>query len=550
MAASVLFGFIWIWFALPSTLQTRALATSAHIHVRKSETHSLALLGSRFDYSLNSSLDNVSPHFVHAIIASEDHRFYEHGAPYKISKFFQAGARCIFKKANVFAAERGCRGNSTIPQQLARNLFLSESRSIARKLKELVWALKMEWGLSKNEILEMYLNRVYLGEGNYGVEMASRSYFGKPASRLGVIESAYLAAAIKRPNWNYHGRRDKAAERAALILRLMKNRGYADQSVQMPGVFEPELGERPPWKPYLGHLWQWLRPAIASALAQQPAGDYKILTSLNAEVQIYAERHLTAEVQRLSERGVPVTQGTVVVLQADGRVLAMVGGVGKDLTARGLNRAKRTSGLHTRPPASAFKPFVYLAALESGMDRNTLIDASPISIPMRGSEPYAPRNHDGRTRLGATAPRPAGVRRADGHVEASRTADRDNASTMGARARCKPSVANRAGQRLRRIRQRWIRHPAFRDLDDLRRVGKNHLASRSTARAPGLRSKCDIGTQSPAARGGRSRHGFAGSTRFGSQHPDRGQDRHGRQLRRRLVRRLRFWHRDLRLDGQ
>lgn len=396
----------WQWFALPSAEETLALARSAHVHVRKSGAGAdarIALLGSRYDYSLNTSLDNISEHFVNAVVASEDHRYFEHGSAYKVAKFVQAGALCALRRLNIFASAQACAGNSTIAQQLARNLFLSESRSVERKLKELLWAIKMDAGLDKRTVLELYMNRIYLGRGNFGVELAARDYFNRSAADLDLYESALLAAAVKRPGWNWREDRAGAMARARLILSLMRRHGHAPAHAAYPRGWAPRMGLRAPRKPYLGHLWQWIQPQVEAVLDDLPAGDYKVLTTLNAEVEVYAERHLGEEVERLARGGVPVSQGAVVVMRPDGAVLAMVGGVGDDLGARGLNRAKATRGLVSRPPASAFKPFVYMGALEQGLTPATLIDASPVDIPMPAPQPpYRPRNHDGRSYAAVT----------------------------------------------------------------------------------------------------------------------------------------------------
>lgn len=385
------------WSTLPGADETRQLARSAHFHVKKKNVQGksrVTLFGNRYDYSLNISRENIAEAFQQAVIASEDHRFYEHSAPYILAKFAQAGAMCAASKLNPLSGG-ACHGNSTLAQQLARNLFLSEQRSVARKLSELLWALKMETGLSKDEILNLYMNRIYLGNGNYGVEMAARDYFQKKASDLETTEAAYLAAAIKRPGWNWHQDREGASQRARLILALMRQHGYTDADHVLPENFRPWSGNRQVHKPYLGHLWQWAKSDIAPIMQSMPDGNYKVLTSLNAEVQIYAEKALHNEVARLQKRGKPVSQGAVVVMRPDGQVLAMAGGVGE--RGRYFNRAKRTEGLLPRPPASAFKPFVYLAALESGLEPDSRIYAGPVSIPMQGSaKPYQPRNHDGK----------------------------------------------------------------------------------------------------------------------------------------------------------
>jgi len=398
IAISVL-AFAYQWMILPSADQTRVLAQSAHVHIRRGDGDGadIRLLGTRYDFSLNTGLENVSRHLVNAVIASEDHRFYEHGVIYKLSKFIQAGARCAWRALNVFSGSRGCRGNSTIGQQLARNLFLSEERSLIRKFKELVWSIKMETSLTKDEILQAYLNRIYLGRGNFGVEMAARSYFGKSASRLTVKEAAILAAAVKRPSWNWQQDKAGAIKRAQTILLVMHRHGFLTKTLSIEKGFAPRMGSRTLRKPYLGHLWQWIKPRVEQTMADMPRGDYKLLTTLNAEVQVYARRRLTAAVKRLRAQGVKASQGAVVVMRPNGSVLAMVGGVGDDVSGRGTNRAKRTDGLYARPPASSFKPLVYLAALESGMQPDTIVNGGPVSIDVEGSKPYTPVNHDGKT---------------------------------------------------------------------------------------------------------------------------------------------------------
>ncbi|MCP3889471.1 MAG: hypothetical protein GY702_11465 [Desulfobulbaceae bacterium] len=389
------FGLAIQWSTLPEADETRQLAQSAHIHVKKKNVQGqskLQLFGNRYDYSMNTSLENISEAFQYAVLASEDHRFYDHGAPYIVAKFAQAGLLCAAKKLNPLS-NGACPGNSTLPQQLARNLFLSEERSITRKLSELLWALKMEMGLRKDEILAYYMNRIYLGKGNYGVEMAARDYFGRSASDLRTAEAAYLAAAIKRPSWNWHQDKESAIKRARLILALMKKHGFVNPEEVLSEDFRPQLGYRELHKPYLGHLWQWAKGEVVPIMKSLPNGNYKVLTTLNAEVEIYAEKALNNEIARLKRSGKQVSQGAVVVMRPDGELLAMVGGAGEN--GRYFNRAKRTEGLLSRPPASTFKPFVYLSALELGFEPATLINAQPVSIPMPGAQKaYQPENHD------------------------------------------------------------------------------------------------------------------------------------------------------------
>ncbi|MDE0457875.1 MAG: transglycosylase domain-containing protein, partial [Chromatiales bacterium] len=394
-----------MWSNLPDAGETRRIARSAHIHVVKRTAPSngttapgmtLELVGNRFDYSLNTSLENVSPHFINAVIASEDRHFREPvfaiRVGYMLAKFAKAAIDCYVLR-HVFG-DTPCRGNSTVPQQLARNLLLGEHRGPVRKVRELLWAIKMEHGLGDDEILEFYVNRVYLGNRNYGVEMGSRDYFGKSASRLTRAEAAYLAAAIKKPEWNRRGDRSGALKRGRLILELMRREGYASAKDTLPRSFAPKRGPRRPTRPWLGHLWQWVRGEIEDAMRHLPDGRYKLWTTLNAEVEIYAERELGRELRRWQRKGISAGQGAAVIMRPDGDVLAMVGGVGDGVAGRGTNRSKRTKGLMPRPPASAFKPFVYLAALEQGLTPESIISAEPVDIPGAGGA-WRPRNHRG-----------------------------------------------------------------------------------------------------------------------------------------------------------
>lgn len=397
---------MYIWFRLPDAEQTRQIARSVHYHVEKTTIPAqgngrslvrLRLIGNRYDYSLNYSRENISEDFFNAVIASEDNKFDRPTAyrlPYIVFKFGEATLCYLTRTTGLRTGE--CAGNSTVPQQLARNLLSSEYRSIWRKIVEFVWALKMEYHLENDEILEFYANRVYLGNRNYGVEMASRHYFGKHAKDLSLGEAVFLAAAIKKPSrWNYIDDPAGAKRRARLILELMRQQGYAPAGAAFSARFRPRRGGVRPNKPYLGHLWMWIEPRARTALRGRPDGKYKVVTALDAEAHVYARVELEKEIRRWQARGIPVGQGAVVVMRPDGRVLAMVGGAGDDPKSRGTNRAKRTERLFPRPPASAFKPFLYLAALERGLKPDQPIDAGPVSIPIPGGKRYEPANHDG-----------------------------------------------------------------------------------------------------------------------------------------------------------
>ena len=390
-----------VWWTLPSLTETTRMAQSVHIHVKKTTRPdgraTYDLVGSEFEYGLDIQLKNISPHFIQAAILTEDHRFYNHGWIYKVFKFFQAAFKCIMIKTKneMFELSAGCPGNSTITQQLARNLFISQTRTIPRKIKEIIWAVKMESDLSKDDILKYYLNRINLGKRNFGPEIASRAYFNKPASDLDMYEALILAAAIKKPKWNWSQNAQRAKERARFILKRMQERGYESaQRKRIPKNFSPRYGYRFINKPYLKHFYSWIQQGLEEILDREPDGEYKVITTINAEAQIYAEHRLESHVLNATHRN--VFQGALVSMRPDGAVLTMVGGVGA--AGRMINRAKATDNLIPRPPASTFKPIIYLAALQHSLTLDSMISAHPISIPMgHGLAPYEPQNVDGRT---------------------------------------------------------------------------------------------------------------------------------------------------------
>ncbi len=306
-------------------------------------------------------LGEVSPLLRQAVIATEDRRFYSHfgldirGTTRALLSNLQAGG--------VVA------GGSTLTQQLAKNLFLTPERAFRRKIQELILALWLEARLSKDEILELYLNRVYLGAGAYGVEAAAQRYFGKPAAEVDLAEAALIAGLLQAPSrYAPTNDLDRANRRAATVLRLMVETGkvsveQATSARATPARLAPAGGSET-----AGHFVDWVLDRLTDHLGK-PEESWIVRTTLDPRLQRVAER---AVASRLA--GQPGVEAAVVLIDGSGAVRAMVGG--RSYRTDRFNRA----AFAERQPGSAFKPFVFMMALEQGMAPGDLIDGSAINI--------------------------------------------------------------------------------------------------------------------------------------------------------------------------
>jgi 1A family penicillin-binding protein len=299
------------------------------------------------------NFDRISTHFKDAVIAVEDHRFYLHPGIDPIG----------LSRAVVFNLRGEARqGGSTITQQLARTLFLSNTRTYGRKAKEAVLSVLLEIFLSKREILQLYMNRVYLGSGIYGVETMSRRTFGKPASDLTLGEAALLAGVIRAPaSYSPWNRLEHARARSFIVLRRMREEGKIT-AAQEQAARREKLRVRPASSPSNGrhrYAKEFLRQQFRDIIGNDNPPDWKVKTSFIPEVQDAAEIAVRNGLRRL---GVPGLQAALVAMDPNtGNLLAIVGG--SDFQTTPFNRATRSR----RQPGSAFKPFVYATALESGL---------------------------------------------------------------------------------------------------------------------------------------------------------------------------------------
>ena len=308
-----------------------------------------------------------------AFVAIEDRRFYDH---YGVDPM--GIARAVV--ANVM--HRGvAQGGSTLTQQLAKNLFLTQERTVTRKLQEVLLAVWLERKFSKTQILELYLNRVYFGAGAYGIEQASLRYFGKSARQMNVAEAAMLAGLVKSPSRLAPTRNFNAAEkRARIVLASMAELGFISAANEKVAVAKPPRIVAQGSNGAVNYVADWIMDALNDTLGHIEE-DLIVYTTINAKLQASAEISLADE---LSAKGVKagIEQGALIAMSPDGAVRAMVGG--RDYAESQFNRAVAAK----RQPGSAFKPFVYLTALEHGLTPDTVRVDGPVKVKGWSPENY------------------------------------------------------------------------------------------------------------------------------------------------------------------
>ncbi|HVH55747.1 MAG TPA: PBP1A family penicillin-binding protein [Vicinamibacterales bacterium] len=325
-------------------------------------------------------LADIPPHVRAAFVAVEDHRFYHH-----IGVDPLALGRAIVRNVSTGSTQ----GASTLTQQLARTLFLSNQKSYGRKLKEAILAVNIDAQLTKDQVLELYLNRIYLSAGVYGVETMARSLFGRPARTLTIAEGALIAGLARAPSalspWS---NLDGAIERSHVVLTRMREEGFITEAQEREAK-RARIRIRPypaAADPRGGYAKEYLRQQFRDEFGGDHPPDWEVHTTFVPELQDAAERAVSEGLRRFGDANL---QAALVAVDPEtGDILAMVGG--RDFRESQFNRAARSR----RQPGSAFKPFLFAAALEGGYSPVSVLSGLA-NIAPQGPEEWSPRNSDG-----------------------------------------------------------------------------------------------------------------------------------------------------------
>ncbi|MFN2099725.1 transglycosylase domain-containing protein [Altererythrobacter sp. MF3-039] len=353
--------------SLPGYHQLKATQVGQTIVVRARDGTEIVELGPSYGRWLD--YNEIPQVMKDAMISVEDRRFYSH---FGVDPIGLSRAVVVW-----VTGDRRLGATSTITQQLARNLFLNSNRTIDRKAREALLAMAMEMKFSKEQILELYLNKVYFGGGAYGVDSASRRFFSHPATELSTAEAAIIAGLVKAPSrYAPTADVDAAVGRASVVLRLMREQGRISPSEAAVDISAVNLKEEVSQNS-VRYFTDYVLPQL-DLLLPETFEPIEVWTTLDVGMQ----RAATAAIQANTPDG---AQGALVSLDRDGAILALVGGT--DYVETNYNRA--TNAL--RQPGSAWKLFVYLAALESGYTPDDLVVDTPVTI-----DGWSPRNSNGQ----------------------------------------------------------------------------------------------------------------------------------------------------------
>ena len=381
-------GGLWVLFAV--------VILSAYAFTELPETNNLLTYEPRNDVTLRDvkgrliarrgltqgdvvRVGELPAHVGHAFIAIEDRRFYSH---FGVDPLGLARAM-----ATNISAGRLVQGGSTITQQLAKNLFLKPERTLSRKTAEAFLAVRLENRYSKDEILTLYLNRVYFGAGVFGIEAAAQRFFSKPAADLTLTEAAMLAGSVKAPSRYNPGADIEAARgRAALVLAAMAEEGFIDEKQYQEALAARPKVARNMATPGAGYFIDYAIALVPGFADRGGSYDERLIvdTTLDLDMQAAAERAVRSALERDGTK-LAAGQGALVAMTHDGALRALVGGRAYDESP--FNRAIAAR----RQPGSAFKVFVYLAALEAGRSPHDWYFDGPVTIGK-----WTPDNYEGK----------------------------------------------------------------------------------------------------------------------------------------------------------
>jgi penicillin-binding protein 1A len=365
----------YVTASLPDPMLTKIKQRPPNITLVGSDGTVLAERGLRRGYI---RLRHMPKYLIDAVLATEDRRFHDHFGVDPIGL-----ARAMVKNVRAGSVVEG---GSTITQQLAKNMFLSPERTIARKVQEVVLAIWLEANLSKDDILEIYLNRVYFGAGTYGVEAAAKRYFGKSARRITLPEAALLAGLLKAPSRYAPTRSPRRAEaRASIVLTNMVAAKKITSAKAMAAIAAPAVVRNPSGITGYEYAADWVVEILPGLLGEWKS-DVIVETTIDPRLQRQAQK-LVEQVMSQEGPARKAEQAAALVLDTNGAVRALVGG--KSYKKSQYNRVVKSH----RQPGSAFKPFVYLAALESGLTPDTVMQDGPLNI-----NGWRPKNYKNKYR--------------------------------------------------------------------------------------------------------------------------------------------------------
>lgn len=354
---------VWVGAHLPAIQALEIPKRPPTIEITGSDGSVLATRGEMA--GANVSLKDLPPYLPKAFIAIEDRRFYSH---------YGVDPLGILRAAIANVLHRGVsQGGSTLTQQLAKNLFLTQERTLQRKLQEVELAFWLERKHSKTEILELYLNRVYFGSGAYGVEAAAQRYFGKSAKNVTLPEAAMLAGLVKSPSRLAPNRNPEGAEkRAQTVLTAMADAKFISDAQAQASIGHPSYHVKAAGAGTVNYVADWIGEVLDDLIGQIDQ-NIVVETSIDPKLQAVAE---AAVIDELAAKSVKfnVSQGALVAMSPDGAVRAMVGG--RNYAESQYNRAVTAK----RQPGSAFKPFVYLTAIEAGLTPETIRQDAPLDV--------------------------------------------------------------------------------------------------------------------------------------------------------------------------
>ena len=365
-------GLLVLWFShdLPDLKNIQINSRNPSVTVQSFDGVILGTYGDLYEDMVK--VQDLPPYVPQALLAVEDRRFYSHFGVDIIGL-----ARAFY--AN-YRAQRVVQGGSTLTQQLAKNILFTQGtfnitdRSYKRKIQEVLLAIWLEWKFTKDQILTLYLNRVYFGSGTYGIDAAARRYFDKSARNLTVFESAVIAGLLKAPSKYSPAQHPKRAKaRAKIVLELMVEAGFLRDYQSYIDQGEKELADNTRERDQgMRYFADWIYESLPQIIGQIDK-DLIVITTLDVSMQRHAEEVCLHHLQTMG-KDLKVSEAALVAMTPEGGIKAMVGG--RNYGVSQFNRVTQS----LRQPGSAFKTFIYLAALEHGLTPDSLMDDTPIVI--------------------------------------------------------------------------------------------------------------------------------------------------------------------------